>query len=134
MLLRPKNYIAFLALQVLTVPLVISIFKVIEPRNVAATLAGSLFVGLGFYIYKTSIRSRSSLSLYFSFLHLFIFALPMLVRRIFYWNSSFEDIVIFGIPGPYFHRASEVFFVMLVLATLIDLVRSRFINKPKERL
>jgi len=110
-------------LEIITVPTVIALFKTVEPKKTAAVIAGSLFVALGFFIYSKSYRARKSLTLYASFAHLFFFSLPMLTKRIFYWNSDFEDILFYGMSGPHFHKVSEILFVVLLTASLVDFAR-----------
>lgn len=122
-MLKANQYALFMILEILTVPIVISVFKLVEPKKVAAVLAGSLFVSLGFFIYSKSFRARKSLSLYFSFAHLFFLSLPMLIKRVFYWNSDFNEILFYGVPGPSFHKFSEAFFIVLFTASAIDLIR-----------
>ena len=120
----PKNLLTFLALEIATIPFVIIIFKNISPRNVAAIIAGSVFVALGMYILKKSWPYKKSITVYVISLHLFGFALPMLFTRLLYWNKKFEEIAIFGLKGPAFHRLSEALFSILIVGTLIDLTRT----------
>ena len=129
-----KDLLIFLLLEILTVPTVIFIFKFVSPRNVAALLAGSVFVTLGAYILKISWPYRKSIILYAIGLHLFGFALPMLLMRLINWSSDFEKIKIFGLAGPQFHRVSEIFFTVLIFCTLIDLVRVTLSNEKRSPL
>jgi len=125
-MLKAKNYIVFMFLEILTVPVVILLFKFLEPKKIAAAIAGTLFVSLGFYIYSTSFKAKKSLTLYASFAHLFFLSMPMLIKRLVYWKSDFDEILFYGIPGPQFHKLSETFFIILFSASLIDLVRIKF--------
>lgn len=128
-MLQTRSYILFLILEILTVPLVITIFKAVEPRKTAAVLAGSLFVSLGSFLLVKSFRAKQSLTLYAALAHLLLFSIPMLSKRIYYWSSDFSEITFYGIGGTDFHKISEYAFTVLFLATLIDGARTKF-NKP----
>jgi hypothetical protein len=125
-MLKAKDYLIFMALEIVTIPVVILLFKTVEPKKVAAVIAGSVFVALGFFIYNKSFKARRSVTLYMSFLHLFFFSMPMLVNRLIFWDSGFDQITFFGFSGPQFHKISEAFFVLLFAASLIDFARVKF--------
>jgi len=128
-MLKTKNYISFLVLEILCIPVVISIFKFVEPRKIAAVFAGSLFVSLGSFLVYKSFNAKKSLTLYAASIHLYFFALPMLAKRVFYLGSDFSEISFYGMSGPAFHKFSEKAFVILFLASLIDFLRLKFKKK-----
>ena len=118
----------FLLLEILTVPAVILIFRLIEPRILAAGLAGSVFILLGsfflFRMWKWPYKWVSP-TFWMSGIHLVVVALPMLVVRMSYFQLAMGDIRIFGIPGPEFHKISERVYGFLIFATIFDVLRVR---------
>ncbi len=123
-----KNYLKrLLIFEILIVVAVPFIFKWIEPKKVAALFAGSLFVALGVSVvfggYKYKILRKSFFSL-MGAIHLLLISLPMFVSRIYFFNTDFDQIQIFGIAAPKFHRYSEWVYMGLLLATLFEFVMS----------
>lgn len=130
---RPKNQCLpdiklFLALQIMTVPLVMMIFRWIEPRIVAAVLAGAWFcVSSGFIVFRSFCWPHKWKSPVF-WTSLFFsagIAFPMLTVRAFNWAAPFDQLSVWGIPGPLFHRASNLIFLVMVGATIWEFRKQR---------
>lgn len=105
-------------------------FKMIADRGVASIIAGSMFVALGVTIVALGLRDRGfrkTFTFWLGLIHLFVISLPMMGTRIATMGADFHSVLILGvIPGPTFHRMSEMFYVVLVIGTVIDRVRFRY--------
>lgn len=123
-----RNFIYFLAAELIVIGLVLLIFRFIEPRILAGATAGSVFVALGLYIFVSGVRNvevRRSLTFVVGSIHLFVVALPLMITR--FLNSSlvFEDVRVLGLPGPVFHQVSSYVYLALIVATVIDIIRTK---------
>ncbi len=119
-----KRLLIFEILIVVAVPF---IFKWIEPKKIAALFAGGLFVLLGFSVLNASFRFQNLRKTFFTLIggvHLFVISIPMLSARIYFFGTDFEQIQIFGLRAPDFHKASEWVYMGLLLATLFQLIKS----------
>lgn len=119
-----KDLLLILSLQILTVPLVILSFKIFEPKKLAAVIAASIFVLVGFTMIRVTRKweeYRTHLCYWCIRIHVFIFSVPMLIGRLIFWEKDFEDIVYFAVSGPTFHKISERFYLIMMICTLIDL-------------
>jgi len=122
-MLKAQNYVLFLILEILTVPIVITVFKTVEPRKTAAVFAGSLFLSLGVFIIFKSRYAFKSITLYAALIHLCFFSAPMLLKRVLFWNEGFDRIQFYGMTGTEFHKIAEYAFVLLFMASAIDCLR-----------
>lgn len=102
------------------------LFQTIPDRKVAALAAGSLFVFLPMGVLiqnakaKTSALSplRALIVWKFAVLQfLMLFAIPIFVARIHFWQMDFRDVLIVGIPAPLLHRLSNASFLLMLAAT-----------------
>jgi hypothetical protein len=119
-----KDILLLLSLQIVAVPLVILSFKIFEPKKLAAIIAASIFILVGFTMIRLTRKweeYRTHLCYWCIRIHVFIFSVPMLIGRLIFWDREFEDIVYFAVPGPVFHKMSERFYVVMFVCTLIDL-------------
>lgn len=123
----------FLVLQVLTVPLVIMLFQLIEPRILAAMLAGLWFcVTSSFMAYRSARwkdfwkRPVFILSVVFSV----GVSYPMLLVRALNWSKDFSELSIWGIPGPLFHKLSNYVFLALFVMTFRQFLKLRSLDEP----
>lgn len=121
-----KQWLTILILEVLVVCAVIFLFSKVD-RQIAGLIAGFIFGILGLVIGFQLLRTRTLKS--FTFLWLFVYmfysVIPMILNRLNSWNSDFTDVEIWGMSGPEFHKVSEKIYLILILATLIDLVITR---------
>lgn len=119
-----KNLIYAFLLEVLTLPLVILIFKFVEPRKIAGLLAGNWFLVLAIIVYLLiKDYPGRSYARWGLLAHVLLATLPLLILRLVFWNLEFSEISIFGISGTLIHRTSEKVFLLLVLGTVIDFFR-----------
>ena len=100
------------------------LFRLVEPKVVAALWAGALFVALGATIVLIGTRSREfrrTWTFRAGVLHLFATAIPLFITRLFTYGTEFRAVTIFGISGPVFHRLSEGVYLLLIAGTGFDL-------------
>lgn len=123
-----RDLTVFLSMQIIAMVVAILSFRFIEVRWQAALVAGVAFVIVGVAMVLRSLKWTNRfryLSFYAARIHLYLFSLPMLLVRWRYSGHDFSQIQVMGIPGPVFHRWAEMFYMALVAATLIDLIRER---------
>jgi hypothetical protein len=120
-----KDLLLILAIEIVTVPLVMTYFKFIEPKKLAAVFAATTFVIAGFIIIKMTKKWPDP---YASFvywairIHIFVFAIPMLVARLAFWEKDFSEIKFLYFTGPEFHKLSEKVYLVLLVGTMADIL------------
>ncbi len=122
-----KKFLMFLVLEVLLTLAVIIIFKTIEDRSIAGVIAGSLFLSFGFFIIYSLTQTKfymRAFSFYGALVHLGMGAIPLLATRLMNWGIPHEELLILGVPAPIFHKIAEKIFVILILCTLVDLIKT----------
>lgn len=115
-----KRFLYYLIAQVVVILAVMAIFKVISPKEVAATVAGFLFVLvpavlLGLEIKISRLYYRGFILGVLQFW--IIFALPILGIRLFNWGVPFAELSFWGIPGPLLHQWSSRSYMLMMLVT-----------------
>lgn len=104
------------------------------PRFVAGLWAGSCFVALGLfilhYLYHWNFKSRSVL-FWLAMVHTFVFSIPMLAARLTTPSDESVSNVLF-VPIQYFHKTSTWAFLLMGLATLIEVIREIIRMKKKK--
>lgn len=128
------DLIVFLILEVLAIAWAGVVFNIFESRLTAGLMAGLYFVGSGLYILWRVARWPDrwrSFTLYPALVHVFVISIPMMVVRFAQTQAAFEDVHIWGLPGPVFHRLSTTVFLILIIATAIDLGRGWKITRSK---
>ena len=122
-----KKYLKkILIFEILIVAAVPFIFKMIEPKKVAALFAGSLFVTLGVCVIYGSLKYSTLRKTFYTAvggIHLFVVSIPMLAARIFFFDTDFNQIQILGMGAPDFHKYSEWVYMALLFATMYELGR-----------
>lgn len=114
-----NRYLLYFVLSVITVPIVILIFKNIQPKNQAAVFAGSTFLSLSLFVifFEFAINKTKiifSISFWGAFLFMMIFSIPMLLTRIMNYHIAFENLEILLMPAPVFHKASNTGFLVMM--------------------
>ena len=128
-----KTLFKVLAIQVITVFVVIFVFKTVPNIKTAGLLGGVIFLstsGLNLYLLKTR-QLKNTLVFYTTILFVILFVLPMLLSRVYYSEMNFEQIKILGFEAESFHYWSEKFYLVLLLSTVADLIRLKFLKKNK---
>lgn len=104
-------------------PCVLTLFKVIPERRIAAVVAGTGFIVLPllFLIMELSNKRQIGLSskvhLYICAEFLLVSALPIFLLRLLNWDREFSDLSLFGIPAPSLHGFSNLNYLVLVVST-----------------
>ncbi len=127
--IRARDLRIFLFTEVLTVPVVILIFKFIEPKSHAGIVAGLFFVLIGALLVLRNfswVNYKKSPVFWLSCVHLFLIALPMLVFRFMNLDIPFEEVRILGLEGPVLHKISENVFMCLIVSTFGELTYVRY--------
>ena len=120
--MRRNRFLAYLLIQFVVIVAVMVIFRVIPDRQIAATVAGFLFVtmpvGLMFWEYK---QAEVQETIWFVTMLQFwtIFALPILGLRLFNWGVPFENLSFLGLPGPALHYWSSKSYMVMMAVTAI---------------
>ena len=118
--MRRNAYLGYLIAELIVIVMVTIIFRVIPDRQIAATIAGCLFVGLPVVMMAFEIRCRGfeEVVWYVGVLQFWtLFALPILGLRIFNWGVPFDQLAFLGIPGPVLHQWSSKSYLVMMLAT-----------------
>lgn len=123
-----KTFLEILAIQVITVFVIIFIFKTVNDNKLAGLVGGLVFLttsALNIYL-LFKFNQKKSFVFYTTVLFVILFVMPMLLSRLFYYELSFEQIKILGFSAKTFHYWSEKFYLILLLSTLADIIRLRF--------
>lgn len=116
-----------LVAEIVVIFAVTGIFKVIENRVWAGATAGAVFVALGVFVVAPALRDpgyRKRPTFAVGCVHLFFASLPLMITRLLNRGLEFQDVRVWGLPGPVFHRVSTGIYVVLILATVYDLAQT----------
>ncbi|MDG0818052.1 hypothetical protein [Bdellovibrio svalbardensis] len=117
--MRRNAFLGYLVAQLIVIFAVMFLFKFIADRQVAATIAGVLFVGLPMLLMAFEYRRADTEEVvwYVGVMQFWtLFALPILGLRVFNWGVPFDQLAFLGIPGPVLHQwSSKSYMVMMVL-------------------
>lgn len=119
--MRRKSFLQYFAVQVVVIFLVMAIFKWIENRQIAATLAGFLFVITPVVLMVKEYRrdELTEKTWYYGVLQFWVlFALPILSIRLMNWGVPFDQLSFLGIPGTVLHSWSSKSYTVMMLITL----------------
>jgi hypothetical protein len=125
-IMRPHQLNLFLALELFAVIWAGFVFSVLQSRLLAGALAGGYFVLSGLFMVGVALKwpkKWRSFLWYPLLIHVFVISIPMVGSRFWQWSQGFDQVQIFGLPGPIFHRLSTIVFGSLLLGTVIDRVR-----------
>ncbi len=123
-----KDFWLFLVLELIAIFWAGAVFRIFDSRLLAGAMAGSYFAGFGLFMLWRLVRApdtRKYFSLYPLLIHVFVISLPMMAFRFYQYSAAFEDVKIWGLEGPVFHRLSTTVFSFLIVATIVDLIRSK---------
>ncbi|WII71351.1 hypothetical protein QJS83_12845 [Bdellovibrio sp. 22V] len=118
--MRRNAFLGYLLAQFIVIVLVMAIFKVIPDRQIAATVAGVLFVVLPAVLMALEYK-RAELTEFFWFVAVLqfwtLFALPILGIRLANWGVPFDQLSFIGIPGPILHQWSSKSYTIMMAFT-----------------
>ncbi|MGZ3774701.1 MAG: hypothetical protein ACXVCY_10355 [Pseudobdellovibrionaceae bacterium] len=120
--MRRNAFLGYLLIQVIVIVAVTAIFKVIAERQMAAVIAGFLFVI--FPVIMMAYEYRRARLLYFYWyicvLQFWIFfALPIFGLRVLNWGIPFDQLSFLGISGNILHQWSSKSYIVMFMATLV---------------
>jgi hypothetical protein len=116
----------FLIIQLIAIAIAGLSFKLIDSRLLAGAVAGFYFVTSGLFMVLRAWRwgdKWASAMWYPLLIHVFVISIPMVIARFLQARLGFEEVRIWGLPGPVFHRLSSSVFMLLLLATVFDWIR-----------
>ncbi len=118
--LLSNRYGVYFLLLILTMIVVPLLFHFIPDKQQASLIAGALFVflSLGICIYEWRSLAIKSFTAIVSLLFLVTCALPILSMRIIYWGEVFNELKLLGVPMAYWHKGSNIMYIILCLAVL----------------
>ncbi|MNT29679.1 hypothetical protein D3C72_1654320 [compost metagenome] len=119
--MRRKTFLQYFVVQVIVIFFVMALFKWIENRQIAATLAGLLFVIVPLVLMiKEYMRDGMEEKNWFLGTLQFwvLFALPILGIRLLNWGVPFDQLSFIGIPGTVLHSWSSKSYTVMMLVTL----------------
>jgi hypothetical protein len=125
--MKLRDLIIFLGLEIFAIVWAGTMFTVLPSKLMAGALAGGYFVVSGIAMLAMANHwplKWKSLTWYMLFIHVFAISIPMLMSRFAQMALTFDDVRVFGIPGPVFHHISSGVFSVLMAATVIDGVRA----------
>ncbi len=130
--MRRNAYLIYLICQGLVIVLVTASFKTIADRQVAATVAGTLFVVVPVVLMLLEYRrARFQEAIwYVSVLQFWLlFALPILGLRLLNWGIPFDQLSFLGIPGPTMHQWSSKSYMIMTAFTAWTLWKLKYFKK-----
>lgn len=132
--MRLNKFTIVLIGQLLLVFVVMGVFRAIADRQIAATIAGLLFVASP-CLWLSLLWREVSLKhwwFYLGFLQFWLlFALPIFLLRVLNWGTEFENLSILGFSGPFLHQWSSKSYMFMVLTTfLMSRVQRKKHKKP----
>lgn len=130
--MNKKSLIKILLAEIAVVGIVTALFRFIPNKREAGVFAGLAFIGIGVWINIVALRWRNfygSLTLWVTEIHLFVSAIPLFVYRLIFFHTGFDQLKIFGIPGPQFHRFATFIYLSLMASTVIDILHLTFERK-----
>lgn len=107
--------------QAFVIVAVMGVFRALEDKQVAATVAGFLFVVVPLVLMILEYRRAGfQEKLWFAGVLQFwvLFALPILGIRLLNWGVPFEQLSVLGVPGPVLHQFSSKSYMVMMIITV----------------
>ncbi|UOF02880.1 hypothetical protein [Bdellovibrio reynosensis] len=112
-----NRFLYYLIAELVVIVLVMVIFRFIPDRQIAATTAGFLFVGLPLGMMVLEYRG-AGLEQFYWFVAVLqfwtLFALPILGLRLANWGVPFDQLSFIGISGPSLHQWSSKSYIVMM--------------------
>lgn len=118
---RYRNY---LSVQVVVMIGVMASFKLIPEKQVAAVVAGLLFLvsSLGILYFEMKHADyKKRFTFWGTLAFVLACAIPILALRLLNWGVPFEELSVLGIPGPEIHKFSNYMFFLMVICLFVDI-------------
>lgn len=110
-------------------------FSLISSRLLAGAVAGGGFLIVGGYLFWISVRAERPwtwVTLYTSFVHLFVISIPMVVVRWWQPDVHFSQLSVWGISGIQFHLYAMYFYRVLLAGIVIDAFRAWWLGRKSK--
>lgn len=118
-----KSLYILLGVELLTIPAVIIIFKLIADRKIAALVAACFFIIIpAVALWKITDTSKIFTAAHWQFLVLF--ALPIFILRITHWSQEFDTIEFMGVAAASLHKYSNISFGVMLAGAALELYRT----------
>lgn len=121
-----RSWITILIVEIITVPIVVLIFRNIESRSLAGIIAGSVFILSAGWIFYKILRSAvwyRWITPYVLAIHFFGVSLPLFLTRAFNFEITADQLNVWGFPLPQVHALSEKVYLALIIVTARDLIQ-----------
>jgi hypothetical protein len=126
--MRRNRFLEYLVVQVLVIAAVMLIFAVIPNKQIAATVAGVLFVvmPIALMAWEHQRAGFEEMTWFAGMLQFWvIFALPILGIRLLNWGVPFDQLFFWGLPGPLLHSWSSKSYIVMMVITGIRWFRTK---------
>lgn len=122
-----NRYLIYALYFLLTIPAVILLFKLIEPKKLASIFATILFITCSILPLWGELKNKTknSFVLFASSGFLVLFSLPMIIVRLLNYDTDFSELNIGPLTGPEFHKYSNYGFIILLCSTIIDFIQTK---------
>lgn len=120
-----KKFLLFAGLEFSAILITILAFALIKSRPMASVVAATPFILIGLYIIRElwrTHRPQQFATFYLAIIHVLLTTIVG-AQRVLFWDLPLEQILLFDIPLPVFHKVSQACFWMLIAATYIDMYR-----------
>lgn len=120
---KRNRYRNYLTIGLLVFLAVIALFRLIEDRQMAGLLAGTLFITVFSSIFAFELRKHAPwtrFSFYGTGLFLVTSAFPIFILRLLNWGTSWEDVSFLGIAATELHFISSRVYVVMMICFFVD--------------
>lgn len=127
-----KDLLIFFGIEVFAIIWAGTLFTFLPSKLLAGALAGAYFIFSGLYMLAKANHwpaKWKSITWYVLFVHVFVISIPMVLTRFVHMTMDFGDVTILGMPGPVFHGVSSGVFFLLMLGTVTDWLRAKYMVK-----
>ena len=95
------------------------LFATIHDRQLAGVIAGVFFILIPLIMLVSELRSAARHWYQLASVAIFLVfsALPIFCLRIFNWGTDFNELSLFGVTGPQFHKSSNILYFIMIATT-----------------
>lgn len=125
---KRSRYRNYLSIQVVVMIGVMASFKLIPEKQVAAVIAGLLFLvsSVGIVLFEMKHPDfKKRFTFWGTLAFILTSAIPILALRLLNWGVPFEELSVLGIPGTELHKFSNYMFFLMVVCLFVDISLER---------
>lgn len=129
-----KKFLLFAGLEFAAILVTILAFALIKVRPVASIVAATPFILVGLYIIAELWRTHRPFhfaTFYLAIIHV-VLTTVVAVQRLSFWDLKLEDILLMGLPLPWFHKLAQACFWILIVATYVDMYREQKLSSTDQ--